>query len=139
MVNLAPQPSMPRRAIASDRQPPVGNSRPHPWEMVIHPVTTIRFMAALARDPRISRVRKLLYVGPMMVLLVALLLPESIVAVGVAVFLPLIGPLVNVPADAALDWFVFGLAAYALLGILPQGIVREHHAWLFHPTRKARR
>jgi hypothetical protein len=107
--------------------------------MVIHPVTTLRFIQALARDPRISRVRKLLYVGPLVVLLVAVLLPESIVAVGVAALLPLVGPLIDVPADAALDWFLLGLAAYALLGILPQSIVREHHAWLFHPTRKTSR
>jgi hypothetical protein len=135
MTSLAPQRSMPPSPLASDQHPPEDGSRPHPWEMVWHPITTVRFMNALRRDPRISRVRKLLYVGPILVLLVALLLPESIVAAGVALLLPLVGPLVNLPVDAALDWFVIGLAAYGLLGVLPRRIVREHHARLFHPRR----
>lgn len=134
-----PLPPSPYPASSDQRQPPVGSSRPHPWEMVAHPMTTLRFMQALARDPRISRVRKLLYMGPLLVLLIAVLLPESIVAVGVAALLPVVGPLVDVPADAALDWFLLGLAAYALLGVLPERIVREHHAWLFHPARKTPR
>jgi len=140
MTTNASHQQKPSAPAASDpRQPPVGSSRPHPWEMGVHPVTTLRFILALARDPRISWVRKLLYAGPIIVLLIAVLLPESIVAVGVAALLPLVGPLVDIPADAALDWFLLGLAAYALLGILPDAIVRQHHAWLFHPKRKARR
>lgn len=135
MTSLAPQRSMPPGPLASDQHPPDDDSRPHPWEMVLHPITTVRFMNALRRDPRISHVRKLLYVGPIVVLVVALLLPESVVAAGVALLLPLVGPLVNLPVDAALDWFAVGLAAYALLGVLPRRIVREHHARLFHPAR----
>jgi hypothetical protein len=137
MTSLAPQRSMPQGPVVSNQHPPDDGSRPHPWEMVLHPITTLRFMNALRRDPRISHVRKLLYVGPILVLLVAFLLPESVVAAGVALLLPLVGPLVNLPVDAALDWFAIGLAAYALLGVLPRRIVREHHARLFHPTRVA--
>jgi hypothetical protein len=103
--------------------------------MIQHPIQTVRFMDALRRDPRVSGVQKLLYVGPLLALLIALLLPEGIVAVGVALLVPLVGPLVNVPADGVLDWFALGLAAYALLGILPSRIVAEHHARLFHPRR----
>jgi hypothetical protein len=102
---------------------------------VLHPITAVRFIAALARDPRISALRKLLYVGPLLILLVAVLLPEGIVAAAVGVFLPLVGPLVNLPADAALDWFMLAIAAYGLLGIFPERIVHEHHARLFHPRR----
>jgi hypothetical protein len=106
--------------------------------MVAHPVKTMRFINALRRDGRISWMRKLLYIGPVLILLIALLLPEGIVAAGVALLLPLAGPLVNVPADAALDWFALGLAAYGLLGILPKRIVAEQHARLFHAPRLAR-
>jgi hypothetical protein len=119
--------------------PPVKSSSPHPWEMILHPFKTLRFVNDLRKDRRISWLRKLLYVGPLLVLLGALLLPESILAAAVAVALPVVGPIANLPADAALDWAFLGLAAYALLGILPQRIVAEHHAQLFHPGRIARR
>ena len=107
-------------------------------EMVRHPIKTVRFVDALRRDPRVSLMRKLLYIAPLLILLIALLLPEGVVAAGVALLVPLVGPLVNLPADAVLDWVVFGLAAYALLGILPSRIVAEHHARLFHPAHAGR-
>jgi hypothetical protein len=135
MNQLARQQALLPRPLSSERPPPASSARPHVWELVLHPVTTMRFMNALRHDARISRVRKLLYIGPILALVIGLLLPESIVAVGVAVLLPFVGPLVNLPADAVLDWVAIGLAAYALLGILPQRIVREHHARLFHPRR----
>ena len=117
---------------------PVKSTNPHPWEMIIHPMKTLRFISVLGRDRRISLVRKLLYVVPIVLLLAALLLPESIIAAAVALALPVIGPIVNLPADGAVDWALIGLAAYALLGILPLPIVREYHARIFHPGRMAR-
>lgn len=123
-------------ASASPAQPShAGSARPHPWELVLHPVHSVRFIQALGRDPRISWVRKLLYLGPLVLLLVAVLLPEGIIAAVIAALVPLVGPLVNLPADAALDWVLLGLAAYALLRIFPEQIVREHHAQLFHHGR----
>ena len=77
----------------------------------------------------------LFYLAPLLVLLVAALPPEGIVATVLASLVPVLGPLVNAPADAANDWVVLGLAAYALLGIFPKQIVRELRARLFHPTR----
>jgi hypothetical protein len=118
--------------------PPVKSMSPHPWEMVLHPFKTLRFVNDLRRDRRISWLRKLLYVGPLVVLFAALLLPESILAALVAVALPVVGPVANLPADAALDWAFLGFAAYALLGILPRRIVAEHHAEVFHAGRIAR-
>jgi hypothetical protein len=106
--------------------------------MMLHPFKTVRFINALRRDRRISWLRKLLYVGPLLVLVGALLLPESILAALVAVVLPVVGPVANLPADAVLDWAFLGFAAYALLGILPRAIVSEHHAQVFHPGRIAR-
>jgi hypothetical protein len=117
---------------------PVKSPRPHPWEMVLHPVKTLRFVNDLRQDQRISLIRKLLYLGPMLLLLLAMLLPEGIVAVVLATVLPLVGPAINLPTDAVLDWAFFGIAAYALLGIFPHAIVAEHHAQVFHPGRIAR-
>ena len=118
--------------------PPVKSSRPHPWEMVIHPFKTVGFINDLAKDRRISWIRKALYVVPIILLIGALLLPESILAAAVEVAVPVIGPLADLPADAVVDWAFIGLAAYALLGILPQAIVSQHHAERFHPQRLAR-
>ena len=135
MARHASQHSQGGRAAPINRQPPGGSSRPHPWELVLHPIKAAHFIAALAGDPRISGLRKLLYMGPLLILLIAVLLPEGIVAGAVGVVLPVVGPLVDLPADAALDWFMLAIAAYGLLGIFPQRIVYEHHARLFHPRR----
>jgi hypothetical protein len=121
-----------------DQTAPVKSASPHPWEMVIHPFKTLRFVNALRKDRRISWLRKVLYVGPIVLLVGALLLPESILAAAVAVALPVVGPMANLPADGVVDWAFVGLAAYALLGILPRAIVSEQHAHLFHPNRIAR-
>ena len=69
---------------------PVKRSSPHPWEMVLHPFKTLRFVNAVRRDRRISWLRKLLYVGPLLVLVGALLLLESILGALVAVALPVV-------------------------------------------------
>ena len=141
MVHSAPQRTMSPIPVSSnqllrtDSTDTTESTRPHPWEMVLHPIKMVRFVNSLWRDPRISWIRKLLYLAPLLVLLVAVLLPEGIVATLLAGLVPILGPLVNVPADAAIDWVVLGLAAYALLGIFPKQIVREIHARLFHPTR----
>ncbi len=141
MVHSAPQRTMSPIPVSSnqllrtDSTDTTESTRPYPWEMVLHPIKMVRFVNSLWRDPRISWIRKLLYLAPLLVLLVAVLLPEGIVATVLAGLVPILGPLVNVPADAAIDWVVLGLAAYALLGIFPKQIVRELHARLFHPTR----
>ena len=67
-----------------------------------------------------------------------MLLPEGIIAALIAVALPLVGPAINLPTDAVIDWAFLGIAAYALLGILPRAVVAEHHAQVFHPGRIAR-
>ena len=114
-------------------------TRPHVWELILHPLKTLRFVGALARDPRISPLVKvfcLLIVG---MLLAALLVPEGVIAVLVAALLPIVGPIIAVPADATVDWLLLGTMAYALLALLPAHIVREHHARIFHPRRDRRR
>jgi hypothetical protein len=132
---MSPIPVSSNQLLRTDSTDIAESTRPYPWEMVLHPIKMVRFVNSLWRDPRISWIRKLLYLAPLLVLLVAVLLPEGIVATVLAGLVPILGPLVNVPADAAIDWVVLGLAAYALLGIFPKQIVRELHARLFHPTR----
>ncbi len=118
--------------------PPVSTPRPHPWEMVLHPFKTVRFVNDLRQDPHISLLRKLLYLGPMLLLVLAVLLPEGIIAALLAVVLPVVGPVISLPTDAVIDWAFIGIAAYALLGIFPRAVVAQHHAQVFHPGRVAR-
>ncbi len=117
------------------KTPKASDPRPHPGEMMAHPLKTVRFVGALARDRRISWLRKALYVGPLLVLLIALLVPEGVVAAVVAVVLPFVGPAFDLPADAVVDWVALGLAAYGLLAVLPHVIVAEQHARIFHANR----
>jgi hypothetical protein len=124
--------------VVLPQESPVSSARPHPWEMVLHPVKTLRFVNDLRQDRRISLMRKLLYLGPMLLLLLAVLLPEGIIAAVVATVLPLVGPAINLPTDAVMYWAFLGIASYALLGIFPRMIVAEHHAQVFHPRRIAR-
>ena len=109
---------------------PLGNGRAS--------VKTLRFVNDLRQDPHIALVRKLLYLLPMLLLLLAVLLPEGIIAALIAVALPLVGPAINLPTDAVIDWAFLGIAAYALLGIFPHALVAEHHAQVFHPGRIAK-
>ena len=106
---------------------PLGNGQ--------HPVKTLRFVNDLRQDPHIALFRKLLYLLPMLLLVLAVLLPEGIIAALLAVALPLVGPAINLPTDAVIDWAFLGIAAYALLGIFPSALVAEHHAQVFHPGR----
>jgi hypothetical protein len=124
-----------QRSREDDETGPERSASPHPWEMIIHPFKTVRFVNALRRERRISLLRKLLYIGPILLLIGALLLPESILAGVIAAALPVIGPLADLPADGIVDWAFVGLAAYALLGILPRAIVSEQHARIFHSNR----
>jgi hypothetical protein len=66
----------------------------------------------------------------------ALLVPDGLIAVVVSTLLPLVGPVVALPADATVDWLLIGAVAYALLGLFPAHIVHEHHARIYHPGRK---
>ena len=128
------------RAAPAPRPPATATTTtsayPHVWEFVLHPLKSLRFVGALARDSRISALRKLAFVAVVSALIGALLVPDGLIAVVVATLLPLVGPVIALPADATLDWLLIGAVAYALLGLFPAHIVREHHARIYHPRRK---
>jgi hypothetical protein len=127
-----------RHRVATEPKPLVTAARPHVWEFVLHPLKALRFAWALARDPRVPLAGKALYLLVVGVLLIALLVPEGLVAAVVATLLPVLGPLIAVPADITVDWLLVGTVAYALLGLFPAHIVREYHARIFHPRRGRR-
>jgi hypothetical protein len=140
MASIIPDdPSHSHQGVTTEPRPATTTTRPHVWEMILHPLKTLRFVGALARDPRISPLVKVLCLLVVGMLLAALLIPEGLIAAVVAALLPIVGPIVAVPADATIDWLLLGTMAYALLALFPADIVREHHARIFHPRRRPRR
>ena len=133
-----PSPARDQHGVTTAPRPATTTTRPHVWELILHPLKTLRFVGALARDPRVSLLRKTLYLLVVGVLLVALLIPEGLVAALIATLLPVVGPIVAIPADATVDWLFLGTIAYALLALFPAHIVREQHARIFHPRRRRR-
>jgi hypothetical protein len=131
MTNVPPRPS----SMVPLQQPQaVAPTRPNPFQMLFHVGRTVRLAGALMADPRITIYRKLLFLGSIVLLILALLAPETIGG-AVSTFLPpLLG--VEVPADATLDWIAVGLAAFNLLRVFPQEVVTYHYNRLFHPTAK---
>lgn len=145
MQRSAAYPSSPDLAPSSPAQPPTAVAappatsaaplhadHPHVSELLLHPVKALKFVGGLLTDRRVSVFRKLVFVVPVLGLLVALLLPESLVAALAGTVLPVVGALISLPIGATLDWTVLAAVALLLLHIFPASIVREYHARLFH-------
>lgn len=139
MPHGTPPTVAPSPASIDNSEELVKSARPHPWELALHPFKGMRFIGKLATDRRINVFVKVAYVGILALLLVAMLAPEGLLALIISAALPFVGPAINLPADAVVDWAVLGLAAYGLLGLFPRAIVSEYHARLFHPKRVAQR
>jgi hypothetical protein len=108
-------------------------ARPNPFQLLFHIGKTVRLSGALLADGHISIFRKILFVGSLFVLVLALLAPETVGA-AVTSILPLLG-IAELPADAALDWVVVAVAAYNLLRVFPDEVVADHYARIFHAPR----
>jgi sterol desaturase/sphingolipid hydroxylase (fatty acid hydroxylase superfamily) len=126
----------PRQQAAMMPMPPqpVAPTRPNPFQMVFHVGRTARLAGALLTDPRVTIYRKLLFVGSIILLILALLAPETIGGAVSSFLPPLLG--IEVPVDATLDWVAVGLAAFNLLRVFPQEVVTYHYNRLFHAPAK---
>ncbi len=98
--------------------------------MFLHFRKTIQLVRAVLGDRRVPFLRKSLFLWACVVLLLALLVPDVATTVG-SIFLPVIGPLLDIPTDAALDWTVAIAAAPWLLRLLPDDVVTEHYIDIF--------
>ena len=108
-------------------------SRPGPlsrMRMFFHFRKTIHLVQAVLSDRRVPVLRKALFLWAVALLLVALLVPDAGSALA-SLILPVIGPLVDLPFDAGLDWSVAIALAPWLLRLLPADIVGEHQAAIF--------
>ena len=110
-------------------------SRPKPWDLLFNIPKSFRLVMALLRDPRIAFTRKILFFGTIGFLIVALLLPETVLAGALEAVLPFVGPAISLPPDAALDWTAIALASFSLLRVFPSEVVSEHFERIFHRTR----
>ncbi|HKD74071.1 MAG TPA: hypothetical protein VKB76_01195 [Ktedonobacterales bacterium] len=107
--------------------------RPNPFQLLIHVGKTARLAGALMGDRRISIFRKIFFLGTILAMIVVLLAGDAASEL-VSNVLPLIGPALDIPADATLDWVVLAVASYNLLKVFPPQIVSEHYDRLFRTT-----
>jgi hypothetical protein len=106
--------------------------RPGIFEMLTHFGRALRLAGALLRDRRVSFLRKLVFIVPLVVMLIALLAPETAIAGFVGAVLPVVGPAVDIPADAAIDWLSLGLLSFGLMRVFPLPVLDEHYQRIFH-------
>jgi hypothetical protein len=127
--------NMPQRTSNPMVPAPTTAARPNPFQLLFHVGKTTRLAGALLTDRHITIYRKFLFLGSILILLLALLAPETI-GEAVSTFLPLLG-VAEIPADAALDWIAVTVAAYNLLRVFPEEVVAFHYNRLFHAQRPA--
>jgi hypothetical protein len=89
-------------------------------------------IGALLKDRRIPVIRKLLFFGSILFLLVLLLFPDLFAEGVLSLALPLVGTALGVPIDAGFDWVVFAIAVVSLLRVFPVEMVSEHYKRIFH-------
>jgi hypothetical protein len=106
-------------------------ARPNPFQLLFHVGKTARLAGALLADPRITIFRKLLFIGSLLVLALALIAPDTIGALVSEFIIPVVGPVIDIPADAALDWVAIAVAAYNLLRVFPEEVVSMHYQRIF--------
>lgn len=100
------------------------------FSMLFHVRKTVALVQAVLADRRVPVLRKALFLWALAMLGVALLVPDAGSALA-SMFVPLVGPLIDLPADAVMDWSVAIILAPWLLRLLPADIVAEHQAAIF--------
>ena len=123
--------SNPPRTSTTAVVPTTPQSRPNPFQLLFHVGKTVRLAGALLADSRITIYRKLLFLGSLIILALALVAPDTIGVLLSEFILPFVGPVIDIPADVALDWVAIAVAAYNLLRVFPEEIVTIHYNRLF--------
>lgn len=109
----------------------------NPFAILINIGKTIRLLGAILIDARVSIFRKLIFLSSIGIL-IGLLIAGDAATELMSAILPVIGPALNIPIDASLDWVAIAMAAFSLLRIFPAAIVGEHYDRLFRNGRQAR-
>jgi hypothetical protein len=109
-------------------------SNPRFLSLLLHVPKALGLTTAVLQDARVHWFPKLVFLGSLGTLLLALLFPESIADVLALVGIPGLGALFDLaglPAEASLDWVALTVAAFNLLKLFPAEIVGEHYDRLF--------
>ena len=113
-------------------QMPEKLARPSGFALLIHLIKTLKLIGALLKDRRVPFVRKILFFGSILFLLVLLLFPDIFGEVFLSFVMPVVGTILGVPVDAGFDWVVFAIAVVGLLRVFPPEMVSEHYQRIFH-------
>jgi len=105
--------------------------RPSALALICHIPRSLRLQWALLRDPRITALRKLLYLTALAILLLLLFVPDILGEALSDLMLPVIGLFTGIPVDAAFDWVALMLLAVNLLRLFPTAVVAEHYQRIF--------
>ncbi len=115
----APQPATAKRPVS------LGH-----W--FLHIRKTFRLLGTLLRDPRVSFIRKALFLLAILIFGVVLIIPDSIIIAALAVILPLASPFFGIPAGV-IDIAALSVVMYGMLMFFPRDIVAQHAAQLYGP------
>jgi hypothetical protein len=105
------------------------HGQPKRADLIFHLFKTGRLVAAVLGDRRVSILRKVAYLGSVGLLLAILLFPEALAEI--ATLISIVFPILEIPADATIDWVAFAVATFSLLKFFPKEIVGEHYDRLF--------
>src|SRR5262249_43563021 len=95
-------------------------------------IKTFKMILAFLKDRRIPVIRKKIFFGSILFLLVLLFFPDLFGEVVLSFVLPLVGTVLGIPIDAGFDWVVFAIAVVSLLRVFPAEMVSEHYKRIFH-------
>lgn len=111
---------------------------PNQLSLLLHIGKTAGLVQAVLRDARVHWLPKMVFVGCLGALVLAVLFPELTADTAVFFGLPGVGAAMDVlgiPAEGVLDWTVVAVAAFNLLKLFPTEIVGEHYDTLFRRRR----
>lgn len=107
------------------------HGQPRKRDLLFHSIKIVKLVGAVLKDRRVSILRKGAFLGIVGLLLGALLFPE-LFADALTLITPLLPlEILEIPADATIDWVAFVVAAFTLLKLFPTEIVGEHYDRLF--------
>jgi len=100
-------------------------------DILFHGIKTSRLIGALLLDRRISMLRKIGFIGSIILLIIILIFPDLLNEAFLSIVLPIIGTIVGAPLDAGFDWVAFSLLLVNLLQFFPTDVVAEHTSNIF--------
>jgi hypothetical protein len=110
---------------------PAGKS-PNALAILFNFPKTLSLVKSVFQDARVHWMPKIVFSLSLIVLLVALFVPEifaEIVGAFSVIGLPL--DLLGIPVDGTIDWIVAAVAAFNLLRLFPSQVVDEHYDRIF--------